>query len=77
MVMNLNKKQISEEQEDAEELGDSLQSDAYYTNPLPYKQRKKELFLFLPQHSESHTHCLIYHEKNKCLIPVPIGPSIP
>ena len=68
---------ISEEQEDAEEVGDSLQSDAYYTNSLSLKQRKKELFLFLPQHSESHTHCLVFHEKNKCLIPVPIGPSIP
>jgi hypothetical protein len=51
---------ISEEQKVPKELSDSLQSDGYANSPSS-KQQKKELFSFLPQHLESHTHCLIFY----------------
>jgi hypothetical protein len=59
---------ISEEQEDTEEQGHPLQSDTKIL--LDSKRQKKELFTFLPQHSESHTHCLSFREKNRSFIGV-------
>lgn len=75
-----------EQNDAAEDLDNPLESDGYANLPselasinlLEPKQRRKELFSFHPQHSESATHCLSFHEKNKYFIPVPIpiGPSI-
>jgi hypothetical protein len=60
---------ISDKQNDDED--DSLQFSTTYANsPLNLsqvesKRQKKELFSFLPQHSESNTHCLTFREKVK------------